>query len=98
MAAEHKNAIPLAGWSELTDEHWELARFWVSAQRSFTLVAPDVASSPSLLGSLLVECVHTAAEGFEAAGTMSTAEALAEIWAGFDEERARLGQTEEEQD
>ena len=97
---EHPGAIPIDGWSELTEEYSELARFWVSGTRAFTLVAPDICKSPALLGSLLVECVHTAAEGYAAGGRMSKSQALSELWSGFDEERARLDQeqTAEDQD
>ena len=86
----HRHAIPLAGQTGLTNEFREIARFWVSAKRSFVVVAPDVVASPSLLGSLLVECVHTAATGYAATAGISEEQARADLWSGFDEERARL--------
>ncbi len=88
---EHPHSIPLAGHEGLGEQYREIARFWVSADRSFVLVAPDVVPSPALLGSLLVECLHTAAAGYAAAGNISEEAALSELWKGFDEERSRLG-------
>ena len=87
---EHPHAIPLAGRAGLTDDFHELARFWVSTERTFVLTAADVVKSPALLGSLMVECIHTAAAGYAATGDISGADALRELWQGFDEERARL--------
>jgi len=87
---EHPHSIPLAGHAGLDEQYRELARFWVSTERSFVLVAPDVAQSPVLLGSLLVECIHTAAAGYAALGHISEEEALKELWKGLDEERYRL--------
>ncbi|NWO96555.1 hypothetical protein GY976_25835, partial [Escherichia coli] len=44
---------------------------------------------PELLGSLLVECVETAAAGYAAHTGLAEADVLQGIWRGFDEERAR---------
>ncbi|OHC99100.1 DUF5076 domain-containing protein [Sphingopyxis sp. Root1497] len=87
---EHPHSVPLTGHAELDDRYHEVARFWVSTERSFVLVAPDVVNSPALLGSLLVECMHTAAAGYAATGSFSEEEALSELWKGFDEERSRI--------
>ena len=90
QAADHSGAISLVGWTQLTEDFQELARFWVSKERSFVLVAPDHVNSATLLGSLLVECVHTAADGYAAAWNRPRPQVLAELWRGFDEERMRL--------
>lgn len=87
---EHPHSIPLAGHAGLDDQYHELARFWVSTERSFVLVAPDVVQSPALLGSLLVECIHTAAAGYAATANITEEEALNELWKGLDQERSRL--------
>ena len=94
----HKHAIPLAGHAGLTDQFHEVSRFGVSKERSFVLVAPDVVKSPRSLGSLPVECVHTAGAGYSAATGVSEADALAELWLGFDEERASLSGDRAEKD
>ncbi len=86
--------IPLEDWPQLASGYTELARFWVSDGRAITLVSPSVAWSPALLGSLLVECVQTAADAYAKMNFTSRAEALAELWRGFDEERERLGAEE----
>ncbi|TPE61752.1 hypothetical protein FJQ54_07565 [Sandaracinobacter neustonicus] len=93
--AQHPNEIPLKGHDSLTTDFREIARFWVSQERSFVLVAPGVVSSPYLLGSLIVESLHTAAAGYAAMDGYSAEWALAELWRGFDEERARIGGAEE---
>ena len=92
MLSAHANEIPLEGWTELTEEYVELARIWVSSTRSFVLIAPEAATTPALLGSLLVESAYTAAQTYASGGTMSVAEALTEILRGIDEERARLSE------
>lgn len=90
---EHPGAIRLEGHRGLTDDFFELARFWVSAEqgRSFCLVSQMDHWSPELLGSLLVECVEMAATGYAAHAGVAEADVLRRIWQGFDEERARLG-------
>ena len=90
----HHNEIPLDGWSELSDDYVELARVWVSSNKCFVLVAPEVAATPALLGSLLVESAYTAARTYASDGSMSGAEALSEILRGMDEERARRSEEE----
>lgn len=90
LRPEHRHSIPLTGHAGLDDEYHEVARFWVSAERSFVLVAPHVVTSPALLGSLLVECLHTAAAGYAATGNFTEEAALSKLWKGFDEERSRL--------
>lgn len=87
---EHPHSIPLAGHKGLGDQYHELARFWVSPEQSFVLVAPDVVKSPALLGSLLVECIQTAAAGYAATSNITKEEALNELWRGFDDERSRI--------
>ncbi|MBN8811871.1 MULTISPECIES: hypothetical protein [Sphingomonas] len=89
---EHPGALPLEGHAGLTDDYFELARFWVSAEqgRSFSIVGTMTHWPPELLGSLLVECVQTAAAGYSAHTGLPEAEVLQGIWRGFDEERARL--------
>ena len=82
--------IPLDDWPELASGYAELARFWVSSERAFTLVSPSVTDSPALLGSMLVECVETAADAYAEMGGVTRNEALAELWRGFDEERERM--------
>lgn len=88
----HPGAISLEGHPRLSDDFFELARFWVSAEqgRSFCLVSQMEHWSPELLGSLLVECIQTAATGYAAQTETSEAEVLRRIWQGFEEERARL--------
>ena len=82
--------ISIDEWPELNDGYVELARFWVSQERAVTLLAPDVTDSPALLGSLLVECAHTAADAYAQLNNVDREQALAELWKGFDEERERL--------
>jgi autotransporter translocation and assembly factor TamB len=91
--AEHPGAISVKGSPTLTDDYFELARFWVSAKqgRSHVLIGFQDRWDPELLGSLLVESIHTAAAGYAAARDISEDEALRRILQGFDEERARLG-------
>jgi hypothetical protein len=88
---EHPGALPLVGHSDLTDDYFELARFWVSAKqgRAFSVVGTMAHWPPELLGSLIVECVQTAATGYARHTGLPEAEVLQGIWRGFDEERAR---------
>jgi hypothetical protein len=93
-ARPHPGEITLGVLQGLPEEAWELARFWVTSERSFVAVGRTKGWSPELLGSLLVECVHTAAAGYAGAESMTEAEALQRLWRGLDEERARLGSPE----
>ena len=68
----------------------EIARLWVSSDRSFVAVAHQREWSPELLGSLFVECLLTAADACAAACDMSVEEALTQLWKGVDDERLRL--------
>lgn len=88
---DHPSALTLAGHADLTPDYFELARFWVSAEqgRSFSIVGTMTHWPPELLGSLLVECVQTAAAGYAAHTGLPEAEVLQGIWRGFDEERTR---------
>lgn len=91
--SEHQGAIPLDGHAGLSDDYFELARFWVSPEcgRSYVLTARPDQWSPELLGALLVESVHTAAAGLAAQSGITEEEAIRRIWTGFDDERASLG-------
>ncbi len=92
-APDHKGEIPLrATFPDLSDDAFELARFWVSAEKSFVAVGRPIDWRPELLGSLLVESIQTAAVAYAAQTDLSEAEALARIWVGIDEERGRLAQ------
>ena len=90
--AGHPGEIPLKGHSGLSDDYTELARFWVSGEqgRSYVLTAVEQQWSPELLGSLLVESVHTAAAAYAARDGITEQEALRRIWNGLDDERAAL--------
>jgi hypothetical protein len=87
--AEHPGAIALKQFDRLPADSMELARFWISAgeARSYVFIGFQDRWSPELLGSLLVEAVHTAAASYATSNAMSEAEALNRIWRGFDEER-----------
>ncbi|MEG3153559.1 DUF5076 domain-containing protein [Sphingomonas sp. RB1R13] len=74
----------------LTDDAFEVARFWVDKDRSFVAVGYPEGWQPELLGSILVESIHTAAVAFSAQTGMSEDEALQRIFDGFDIERANL--------
>jgi hypothetical protein len=87
----HPGAITMSKvFPDLPKDAFELARFWVTGERSFVAVGRPERWSPELLGSLMVESLHTAAQIYAAAGEMSEAEALERLWHGFDEERERL--------
>ena len=75
---------------DLPGDAFEIARMWVNSERSFVAVGFEQSWSPELLGSLLVECVHTAADAYAATSDSSPDDALKLIWKGFDEERAQL--------
>jgi|SRR4051812_10139729 len=85
----HEGEIPLAALPDLPPDAWEIARFWVSEERSFVAVGRPEGWSPELLGSLIVESMCTAASGYAASG-MSETEALRRMWDGLDQERLRL--------
>src|SRR5690606_27508469 len=92
-SAQHPGEIPLRdSLPDLTEDAVELARFWVNSDRSFVAVAFEKNWTPELLGSLLVESVHTAAFAYAAHTTLSEEDALERMWSGFDEERMRLPQ------
>jgi hypothetical protein len=87
----HSGEIPLRPtFPNLPDDAFELARFWVNSERSFVAVGRPQQWDPELLGSLLVESVHTAAVAYAEQNGMPQDEALSRIWRGFDEERERL--------
>ena len=87
----HPREIPLRQtFPDLTDDAFELARFWVNGQRSFVAVGRPQQWQPELLGNLLVESLHTAAVAYASQTGMSEEEALTRIWRGVDEERERL--------
>ena len=86
----HPGEIELGVFSDLPKDAWELARLWVGSGKSFVSVARQKNWEPELLGSLLVECLHTAAVSFASSGAMSEEEALKRMWSGIDQERQRL--------
>jgi hypothetical protein len=87
----HPNEIALTDvFSDIPDDAFELARFWMNDKRSFVAVGRPKEWNPELLGYLLVECLHTAAAAYAQQSDMSEKEALGRIWAGIDEERGRL--------
>ena len=91
--ASHSGEISLRETlPDLPDDAFELARFWVNSQRSYVAVSYADRWQPELLGSLLVESIHTAAAAYASHMTMSEDEALDRMWRGFDEERGRLAQ------
>jgi hypothetical protein len=99
LERSHPGAISVSAvFPNLPKEAFELARFWITPERSYVAAGRFERWSPELLGSLIVECVRTAARTYAAGGEMSEAEALQRLWCGFDEERARLGSTESSED
>jgi hypothetical protein len=90
----HPGELSLDVFKDLPANATELARFWVTGERSYVAVGRSEGWEPELLGSLLVECLHTAAAGYAARETMSESEALERMWRGVDEERLRLGSSE----
>jgi hypothetical protein len=87
----HPGEIPLRPtFPNLSDDAFELARFWVNTERSFVAVGRPDRWEPELLGHLLVESLHTAAVAYASRTGMSEEEALSRIWRGVDEERERL--------
>jgi hypothetical protein len=93
----HPGAISMpAVFPDLPKDAFELARFWVNTKRSFVAIGRPERWSPELLGSLIVESIHTAAQSYAAFGEMSEAEALRRLWDGFDQERAQLASSESE--
>ncbi len=86
----HPGELPLdVALPDLPENAFELARFWVNGERSFVAVSLPHKWQPELLGSLLVESIHTAAEAYAAQTDLPSEEALTRMWNGFDEERAR---------
>ncbi len=90
LTKPHPGEITLKAFPDLPSDAWELARFWISSERSFVSVGRYEQWTPELLGSLLIECVHTAAATYAEAGSMTEQEALQRIWNGIDQERDRL--------
>ena len=87
----HPGEIPLQPtFPDLSDDAFELARFWVNTRKSFVAVGRPQKWQPELLGHLLVESLHTAAAAYAQQTGMSEDEALSRIWRGVDEERERL--------
>jgi hypothetical protein len=91
----HPGEIGLNVFADLPKDAWELARFWVTSEKSFVSVARRENWTPELLGSLLIECVQNAAASYASSGSMSENEALERIWLGIDRERARLSPQEQ---
>jgi hypothetical protein len=94
LSRSHPGEIALDTFQDLPSDAWELARFWVTSERSFVSVGFLKQWAPELLGSLLIECVHNAAASYASLGTIPEDEALARIWRGIDDERQRLVETE----
>ena len=91
--AAHPGEIPLqTTFPNLTDDAFELARFWVNGERSFVAVGMPAQWQPELLGSLLVESIHTAAAAYAQQTGLAEGEVLDRMWRGLDDERGRLGQ------
>ncbi|MDQ3077538.1 MAG: DUF5076 domain-containing protein [Pseudomonadota bacterium] len=86
---KHPGAIPLDGSEVAGKDYSELARLWVSDERAVALVSTAV-KSPALFGSLLVECVETAADAYAQLSQTPRHQVLAELWTGFDDERLRV--------
>ena len=86
----HEGELPLEMMGNLPPSAFELARFWVDSNRSYVAVGYPEKWSPELLGSLLVESVHTAAVAYAQQTELPEQEALDAIWRGLDEERERL--------
>ncbi|WP_309611867.1 DUF5076 domain-containing protein [Sphingomonas sp.] len=87
----HPGEISLRqSFPNLTDDAFEVARFWVSQERSFVAVGYPEKWEPELLGSILVESIHTAAVAYSARTGISEQIALSRIFSGFDSERANL--------
>jgi hypothetical protein len=98
-ARPHPGEIALAAaLPNLPNNAWEIARFWVSTERSFVAIGRLERWSPELLRSLLVESLHTAAATYAGGGSMSEAEALQRLWRGLDEERQRLSSPDSSED
>jgi hypothetical protein len=94
----HDGEITLSALPDLPRDAQEIARFWVTSERSFVAVARPREWTPELLGSLLVECLHTAAATYACDGAMAEEEALDRLWDGLDQERARLRSTNRSED
>ncbi|MBO0749765.1 MAG: DUF5076 domain-containing protein [Porphyrobacter sp.] len=96
----HPGAIELEGHPDLTDDYFELARFWVSAEqgRSYVLMGFLERWQPELLGSLINEGFHNAAAAYAERGIMSEEEALRRLYDGFDDHRASLNSEATEDD
>jgi hypothetical protein len=90
LARTHPGEISLTALPGLPSDAQEVARIWVTSDRSFVAVGRSAAWEPELLGSLIVECVYNAAATYASGGAISQPEALDRLWRGFDEERARL--------
>lgn len=89
----HAGEIRLAdAFPNLAADACELARFWVNGERSWVSVAFKVEWPPELLGSLLVECVQTAAAAYAQQTGLNESEVSQRIWSGIDQERERLAQ------
>jgi hypothetical protein len=97
-ARPHDGEIALSVLQDLPATAQEVARFWVSSERSFVAVARAPEWTPELLGSLIVECIYNAAATYAFDGAMSEDEALERLWNGFDKERARLRTTHSSED
>jgi hypothetical protein len=86
----HPNELPIEIIPDLPANAMELARLWVTTERSYVAVGYPDRWTPELIGSLLVESAYTVAAAYAAQGDMSEADALDAIWRGFDDERERL--------
>jgi hypothetical protein len=80
---------PSVALPDLPENAFEIARLWVNNERSFVAVGMPQNWQPELLGSLLVESLHTAAEAYAAQTDLSEEETLSRM-RGVDEEGERL--------
>ena len=86
----HKGELPVLSAGPLKDDAWELARFWINGDRSLVVTGVQERWQPELIGSLLMECVRTAATSYAHSGKMTEGEAWERILKGLDEERGRM--------
>ena len=86
----HSGELSLEVLGEIPADAFEVARFWVNTERSFVAVGRPEGWNPELLGSLLAECLQTAAAAYAGSGGMTEAEAAARLWQAVDDERTRL--------
>jgi hypothetical protein len=90
LTRKRKGEISLEVIPDLPEDAFELARFWMTTERSYVAVAYEKQWPPELFGSIMVESITTAARSVAAHTGLTQEEALQAIWRGFDEERERL--------